>query len=140
MPSYLKGFVVHYDILGVAVARAKADANISSIVGSKVYNYVPKDEEPPYLRVQWGEAEDMEDKNSQFIRGTLTFDFWTEAFGDKQVIDMMNYLTDEFHNSPLALTQGSTNLLITRQSYNTFLEGDGLSRHGVITFNLLIED
>jgi hypothetical protein len=133
---------VHYDILGVAITRAKADANIASIVGTKIYNNVPKNTSPPYLRVQWSEAQDMEDKtaNSQFISGTLSFDFWTENFGDKDVLDMMNHLTDEFHLSPLTLTQGSTNLLITREGYNTFLEGDGLSRHGVITFNLLIED
>ena len=142
MPLSLRGFVVHSDILSVAVTRCKADANISSLVGNKVFNYVTKDETPPYLRVQWSDSEDMQDKDtgSQFISGTLIFDYWTETRGDKEVLDMINYITDEFHLQPLALTQGSTNLLITRQSYNTFLEGDGLSRHGVITFNLLIED
>jgi hypothetical protein len=132
---------VHYDILGVAVTRCKADANISGLVGTAVYNNVPKGTAPPYLRVSWSDANNLPQKDSDiFTEGTLTFDFWTEAGGDKEVLDMMNYLTAEFHQVPLSLTQGSTNLLITRERYNTFLEGDGVSHHGVITFNLLIQD
>jgi hypothetical protein len=131
---------VHSEILTVAVNRSKADANISSLVGTKVYNNIPKDESPPYLRIQWSEAESIDDKTSSFTRGTLSFDYWTAEDGDKEVLDMIDYLTDEFDKSPLNLTLGSTNLLMTRTGYNTFLEGDGLSHHGIINFNLLIED
>lgn len=131
---------MHSDILTVAVARAKADANISSIVGTKVYNNVPKDTAPPYLRIQWGNAIDISGKTDEFTQGELIFDFWTESQGDKQVLNMIDYINDEFNRTPLVLTQGSTNLLMTRTGYNTFLEGDGLAHHGIITFNLLIED
>jgi hypothetical protein len=122
------------------VTRAKADANISGVVGTKVYNNVPKDQAPPYLRIQWSSANDLEDKSSRFTEGELTFDFWTEQDGDKTVLEMMDYIYDEFNDTPLALTAGSTNLLIQSTGYNTFLEGDGLSHHGIMTFNLLIED
>ena len=66
---------MHSDILTKAVARALADANISGVVGAKVYNNVPKDTAPPYLRIQWGEAESIPDKSDLFTSGTLTFDF-----------------------------------------------------------------
>ena len=133
---------MHYDILGVAVARCKADANIASLVGTKVYNNVPKGTVRPYLKVSWGDAVGLPDKTtgSLFTEGTLTFDYWDESFGDKNALIMIDYLTDEFHMSTLALTLGSTNLLMTRSNYNTFLESDGVAFHGVINFKLLIED
>lgn len=131
---------MHSDILSVAIGRAKADPNISGVVGTKVYNHVPDNTAPPYIRVQWGDVSDAGDKDSQFVEGSLTFDYWTEADGDKTVLDMINYITDEFHQVPLVLTQGSTNCVLTRETYNTFLEGDGLSHHGIITFSLYIED
>lgn len=131
---------MHSDILKKAVTRALADANIASIVGDKVYTNVPKDTAPPYVRVQWSNVTDISDKTSEFVQGELTFDFWTDEYSDVQVLDMIDYINDEFNNSVLVLTEGSTNLLCTRTGYNTFLEGDGLSHHGIITFNLLIED
>jgi len=132
---------VHYDVLVKAVTRAKADANISSLVGTKVYNNVPKDTiQPPYLVVRWGDADDMPDKSSRFTEGELTFDYWTGTDGDVEVLKMMDYLHAEFNGTPLVLTLGSTNLLMTSTGYNTFLESDGLSHHGIMTFNLLIED
>lgn len=131
---------MHSDILTKAVERALADSNISSVVGTKVYNNVPKDTQPPYLRIQWGDVESVPDKSNLFASGTLTFDFWTEEDGDKQVLDMIDYITTAFDRIPLVLTEGSTNLLMLREGYNTFLEGDGVSRHGIITFNLLIEE
>ena len=131
---------MHFEILSVAIARAKADANIASIVGSKVFNYVPKDEAPPYLRVQVVEAEEIEEKSdSLFSRVTLRFDFWTESFGDKEVLEMIDYITAEFNKSPLVLTGGPTNINILRSNSVAFLEGDGLSRHGVVDFSLLME-
>jgi hypothetical protein len=131
---------VHFDVLTVAINRALADANISDLVGTKIYNHIDKDESPPYLRVQWSSVEQLEDKSNRFSSGELTFDYWTEEDGDKTVLQMLDYLHDEFDNQVLALTQGSTNLLCTCTGYNTFLEGDGLSHHGIITFNLLLED
>ncbi len=131
---------MHYEILTVAGARALADANISGLVGTKVYNNVPKGTAPPYLRVQWSSADDMPDKSERFTEGELTFDYWTGTDGDKEVLQMMDYLHAEFNEVPLVLTLGSTNLLMTSTGYNTFLESDGLSHHGIMTFNLLIED
>lgn len=131
---------MHSDILTKAVQRALADGNISGLVGTKVYNNVPKDTPAPYLRIQWAEAVDIDDKSDQFTQGTLSFDYWTEQRGDKEVLDMMDYINSAFDRTPLVLTAGSTNLLITRTGYNTFLESDGLSHHGIITFNLLIEE
>ena len=133
--------MAHSDILKVAIARCKADASIAGVVGTKVYSNVPKDSiSPPYLVVSWSDVVGLDDKSDDFVSGTLTIDYWDESQSDKGAIDMMNFLTDEFHKQPLTLTLGSTNLLITRQGYNVFLESDGVSHHGVITFNLLIED
>lgn len=131
---------MHYEVLGVAISRCLADANITSLVSTKIYNYVPKDTvAPPYLRVQWLDVEDIGDKGEDLVSGTLRFDFWTEEKGDKTCLQMVNYLRDEFHRQPLNLTLGSTNLLLTQKNYTTFLEGDGLSRHAVIDFHLIIE-
>ncbi len=131
---------MHYEILEEAIARAKADANIASLVSDAVYNNVPKDTPPPYLRVQWSDVEDLPDKTARFSQGVLTFDYWTSSRGDREVHIMMDYLYDEFNNNVLSLSEGSTNLLATSTGYNTFLEGDGLSHHGIMTFNLIIED
>ena len=132
---------MHSDILTKSIDRAQADANILTLVtAAKIYNHVPKDTSPPYLRITWSEAEDVADKQTEFTSGTLSFDYWTDQDGDLDVLDMMNFITDAFDRTPLVLTEGSTNLLITRTGYNTFLEGDGLSHHGIITFNLLIEE
>ena len=131
---------MHSDILTKAVTRALADANISALVGTKVYNHVPKDTAPPYLRIQWGEVQVLPDKSDLFSEGQLTFDYWTDQDGDKEVLDMVDHITAAFHKIPLVLTEGSTNLLMLLDNYNTFLEGDGLSHHGIITFNLLIEE
>lgn len=129
---------MHSDILKVAIARAKADANISADVGTRIYSHVPQNPTPPYIRVRWGEVEDLGDKTADFITGSLVFDYWTNVQDEGPVIDMMNYLIDEFHKQPLTLTEGSTNLLLTLQSYNSILESD--AHHGVITFTLFIED
>jgi len=131
---------VHYEVLTQAVTRALADVNISGLVGTKVYNNVPLNTAPPYLRVQWSAANDMPDKSDRFTEGELTFDYWTGTDGDKEVLQMMDYIYTEFNSVPLVLTLGSTNLLMTSTGYNTFLESDGLSHHGIHTFNLLIED
>jgi len=133
---------VHYDIITVAVARCLADANISSLVGTKVYNNVPKGTVRPYLVVTVDDAVNLPDKTSGelFTELELTFDHWDESFGQKNILMMANYLTDEFHLNSLTLTLGSRNLLMMRERYNSFLESDGLAYHGITTFRLLIED
>lgn len=131
---------LHSEVLTVAINRCLADANISGLVGTKVYNFVDPNTSPPYLRVQLEEMSDMGDKSAQMTEGNLRFDYWTEAEGDKTVLDMINYLTDEFHQNELTLSNGSTNLLMTRDSYNVFLEGDGDTRHGIVNFSIILEN
>lgn len=134
--------ILLYEILTAAVVRALADGPIAAVVGTKVYNNVPKDSvAPPYLMVRFDNSEDLPDKTETFTSGELIFDYWVNAdSGDIEVLKMVDYITTAFNNIPLVLSLGSTNLLMTRTRYNVFLESDGLSRHGVINFNLMIED
>lgn len=131
---------MHSEVLGEAITRAKADANISSLVGTKVFNFVDPNTSPPYLRIQLEDVSDMGQKDGQLVEGNLRFDYWTEYEGDAEVLDMINYITDEFHQSELSLSEGSTNLLMTRESYNVFLEGDGDTRHGIVNFSIILEN
>lgn len=137
-----------YELLAAVVTRLKADAAVSALVGTKVYDRVPQkpngqaDVASPYLSL--GPSTEVPD-DADCIDGvevTFQIDAWSwgagEAFGSAQVRKIARAVRRSLHDAEINLT---TNALVTLRHELTRVmrDPDGVTNHAAMQFTAVIE-
>tara|TARA_R100000406_G_scaffold74146_1_gene54415 strand:- start:818 stop:1228 length:411 start_codon:yes stop_codon:yes gene_type:complete len=113
------------------------DASGSAITG--VFDDVPTDTAYPYIRIGEETLADNSSKDKDIFEHTLTIHIWSQYRGNRDIKDIMKQVHDLLHDS--SLTVSGASLVNMRQEFHTTLiEGDGITRHGVMRFRAVVSD
>jgi hypothetical protein len=121
---------VVYDQLTASVAL------MASVEG--VYDAVPETETFPYItigddaHVEWDTSPELGSNVS------ITIHTWSRGRGRRETKEIQGYIYDALNRVELTATGYSFAGIDFEQS-DSFLDADGLTRHGISTFRILIE-
>lgn len=121
------------EMQGAIVARLRASAVLSALVGSRIYDAVPDDGVFPYVTVGEG---DETSNDADCIDGfdlSLDIDVWSRAVGFPEAKQISDEIRKALKSPDLILP---TNALVEfRHRQTRFLrDPDGLTSHAVMTF------
>ena len=119
-------------------AALTGDATLAALVGDRVYDHAPQDATFPYLVIGEATAAGFDTKTEEGMEQTLTIHGWSRYRGLKEVKDMMAAVTGALDQQSLSLT-GHDLVLLRFTFAATFLDRDGLTRHGVQRFRALTQ-
>lgn len=124
------------DILAKIFAKLTANAPLMALVNTQIFNYVPQDMTPPFIRVRWVSAQDWDTKDSDGVEGEIQVDIWTEHKGMLQAFQLSDMVQDTFHLQTLSTV--SQSLLIRLVMQDSFVEPDGITNHTVQRYSAII--
>jgi len=107
-------------------------------LGFPCYDHVPQDSAFPYIVVGDDTSIPWDTDTSVGSETTCTIHVWSQQRGRKEVKDIFTALYNKLHRSNFPISGG---LLIECQAEfaETFLDPDGLTRHGVMRFRLTVD-
>lgn len=132
-----------YELVAAVIARLKADADVSSFVGPRVYNRPPDGAlTPPYITTGPSDAVTDDADCIDGLEVTMQFDCWSwgsgEAFGDAQVRKLSGAVRAALHEAEIALPNNALATLrhrITRYQR----ESDGATNRAIISVTAFVE-
>lgn len=120
------------------VAALKAHAPLTAIVGTKVYDRVPANTQPPYIMLSgWQEIEDGADcfDTSEVFWDVQCF---SAGVGRPEAARIAGAVKDALHRL-VPVTAGWRNTEITYRSTQYFNESDGVTTRAVLGFQALTD-
>lgn len=131
-------------MFGLVIQKAIYD-KLSAGLAVSVYDDVPQPNDGgnpsnfPYVTI--GEDvmafDDTDTINA--VDASITIHVWSRYSGRAEVKQLQNEIYDLLHRAEL-VAAGFNFVTITQESATTMLDADGLTRHGVQTFKILIEE
>ena len=109
-----------------------------------IYDNVPQavdsgsDSVFPYITIGDDTMVDWDTDTSQGKEATLTLHVWSRYRGRKQTKEIQGAIYDALHLSNLIIS-GYHSVLMLSEYSETLLDPDGLTRHGVQRFRLILE-
>ncbi len=127
--------------LHVAVHSAlTGDAALQGFLGNpaRVYDHVPQDSTFPYLVTGEAQVGPFDTKTEAGMEQRLTIHTWSRYRGLKETKQIMAAVTAALDGQNLAVS-GHALILLRHESSATFLDPDGLTRHGVQRFRAVTQ-
>ncbi len=123
--------------LQVAVRAALvADATLDGLIAGRVYDQVPQDSPFPYVVVGDATARDFDTKTEDGMELTFTVHTWSRYRGLSETKQVMAAVLDALDGQGLTVT-GHRLTLLRFEFSATFMDPDGLTRHGVQRFRAI---
>ena len=113
------------------------DYNGDAITG--VFDDVPESTAYPYIVIGEETAIDSSAKDKDIFEHTLTIHIWSQYRGRRDIKEIMKQVHDTLHDSSLSVT-GASMVNMRQEFQTTLLEGDGITRHGVMRFRAVVSD
>lgn len=141
-----------YEVQKSIYLALRADTNLSALLAkdvndstkSAIYDNVPEavdagsDSVFPYVTIGDDTFLEWDTDNSQGKEGTLTIHSWSRYRGRKEVKEIQGAIYDRLHLSNL-IFNGYYSVLMLSEYSETLVDPDGLTRHGVQRFRLIME-
>ncbi len=128
--------------LQVAIyARLTADAGVSALIGGRVFDLAPQGALPDFPYVSFGSVQVLDD-GAACIDGAevfVTLDAWSRVRGTMEAKRICAAVARALHEADLDLGPEHRLIEIMHRSSTVFLDADGLTAHGVMTFRALTE-
>lgn len=113
------------------------DYNGDAIAG--VFDDVPEETAYPYIVIGEETAIDGSAKDKDIFEHTLTIHIWSQYRGRRDIKEIMKQVHDLLHDSALSVS-GASMVNMRQEFQTTLLEGDGITRHGVMRFRAVVSD
>jgi hypothetical protein len=108
----------------------------SPAVGYDTYDDTPQGANYPYVVIGEATSEAFDSKTFNGFETAVIIHTWSRFNGREQIKEMMGSVYDLLHDTYLPVTGYNTALCLFEFS-ETFLENDGITRHGIQRFNLI---
>jgi hypothetical protein len=112
---------------------------LDNALSINVYDNVPDNAPTPYVVIGDDTFLEMDSDGSSGFEGTVTVHSWSIYRGRSQVKTIMGTIYNTLHRAELNI-QGYTLVGCDCEFSETFLESDGVTRHGVQRFRILIRE
>ncbi len=121
-------------------AALSGDATLQAFLGdpARVFDQVPQDSAFPYLVIGEDTTGPFDTKTEAGMEHRLTIHSWSRYRGLKETKQLMAAVTAALDGAGLSVS--GHDLVLLRQDFGaTFLDPDGLTRHGVQRFRALTQ-
>lgn len=126
-------------ILGAVQTALTGDASLTAVVpATQIGNHLKDDTAFPHI-LYGVEAEDAGIKGQTSYVMTLVLDVWSAYRGEKQVWEIHDLIAAVLDRTPVTIASG-TNTFLKFDSIQVDTEGDGRTRHGTITYTLMVTE
>ena len=121
-------------------AALSGDAALQALLGdpARIFDQVPQDSAFPYLVIGEDTTGPFDTKTESGMEHRLTIHSWSRYRGLKETKQLMAAVTDALDGASLSVS-GHELVLIRQEFGATFLDPDGLTRHGVQRFRALTQ-
>ena len=123
-----------------AYTTLRADSALQAFIGNpaRVHDHVPQDSAFPYVVIGEATAREFDGKTEDGMEQTVTLHTWSRDRGLKETKEIMAAVVDALDQVALTVT-GHTLVLLRFEFSDTFLDPDGLTRHGVQRFRAVTQ-
>lgn len=120
-------------------AAVYAKLNAVGALTGKVFDHVPQGTAKPYVVLgDWtGNEFDTDDTNG--VEPTLTIHVWSDKRGMKEIQELMDAVRGALHDQSYTVAD-ETVVLAFFEFFQTMVETDGLTRHGVQRFRFIMQE
>jgi hypothetical protein len=109
-----------------------------SAIGYPTYDHVPQDSTFPYIVIGDDTSIPWDTDDSLGSETTCTIHIWSRHRGRKEVKEITKALYEALHRADIPIIGGA---LVESQAEfaESFMDTDGLTRHGVVRFRLIVD-
>lgn len=125
--------------LQTSIYNALANDSALSAIITGVYDDVPEGTAYPYVVIGEDTAINAGTKSLDGLEYTLTLHVWSQYRGRKEVKEIMARMYEVLHDADLSITN-SVLVNIRQEFETTLMDGDGITRHGVMRFRAVVFD
>lgn len=112
---------------------------LSDQLSVEVYDHVPQDAAYPYVTIGEGTESEWDTDDSLGIDATINIHVWSRYRGRKEVKQLQDQIYAALHRYDLPVS-GADTVLVNFEFADSFVDPDGLTRHGVQRFRIITED
>ena len=134
----LHSFALQQSIFTKITSGTLTDVAGTSIT-TKVFDDVPEGTSYPYVIIGEETAINFGTKDKDANEHTLTIHVWSQYRGRKEIKNIMIQIYTILHNTDITVS-GASLVNIRHEFEQTLLEADGITRHGVMRFRVVIFD
>lgn len=111
---------------------------VTALVSTRIYDHIPQDSVLPYLVIGDATTLPADTKTTDGAEHTVTIHAWDDVHrGSKTIKQIMDAVVGALDHVTLTVT-GFTFVQSNLEFSNTFTDADGLTRHGVQRFRVLL--
>lgn len=104
-----------------------------------VYDHVDQVSTFPYVVVGEPVGSQHDADDCQGWEGEVVLHIWSEFRGFEEVVNIGRQLTDALHRAEPTITDARI-VTLHRESFGSVLDPDGLRRHGIYGFRVILEE
>ena len=109
-----------------------------SAIGWPTYDHVPQESSFPYVVIGDDTSVPWDTDDSIGSETTCTVHIWSRSRGRKEVKEIMRTVYEALHRAEFAVIGGQL-VECVAEFAESFVDPDGLTRHGVIRFRLIVD-
>lgn len=125
---------------GAIDAALKSAPSVTALVADRSFDRVPASAAFPHI--EYGEIQVVDDGADCLewaVEVYATIHVWSRAVGKVEAQQIAGAVRDTLHNAALTLATGWALVEIVHRDTRIFIDADGLTTHGVVTFRALID-
>ena len=103
-----------------------------------VYDHVKQGTEYPYVVIGDDTAAEWDTDTSLGTEATITIHAWSRQYSRREVKEIMQLVYEALHRQPLSIPE-LQGVLCKWEFSESFMESDGVTRHGVTRFRILAD-
>lgn len=117
------------------------DSTLVSLVSTRIYDHVPENAAFPYVELGEGTAVpgDVDTKTEDGMDQTIMIHTLSRYRGAKEAKQIMSAITEVLHDASLSIS-GHSLVMCSFEFSELFMEGDGLTRHGIQRFRVVTQE
>ena len=126
-------------VIKQVLAALLANSTLVALV-TGIHDHTPQENAYPFVNIgELVETEENTDDAQKAVVASLTIHTYSQEWGRKQTHEIQKEITNTLHRAALAQT-GFNFISIDHMQSQSFTDSDGVTRHGVIEFNILISE
>ena len=120
-------------------ALQKAVFDQLSLLSTPVFDHVPQNTKPPYITIGEDTSIEWDTDTELGSESTITVHVWSRQPGRREVKEIMEDVYHTLHRQTL-YSNGIIYVNVNWEFSETFLDPDGVTRHGVMRFRILSQE
>tara|TARA_R100001510_G_scaffold21831_1_gene19115 strand:+ start:469 stop:876 length:408 start_codon:yes stop_codon:yes gene_type:complete len=132
---------LHSTALQTAIfSLLSGDSTLDGLIGNnRIYDEVPQNSAYPYVVIGEETTIDAGTKDKDAQEFTQTIHIWSRYRGSKQTKEIAQRIYTLLHNVAISVS-GASFVNSRNEFFTILLDDDGLTRHGVMRFRVVIFD